>query len=42
MVVSGLPLTPSGNFMVSTSLFVALSLVGYLFAFKRTAAVQLS
>jgi DHA1 family bicyclomycin/chloramphenicol resistance-like MFS transporter len=42
MVVSGLPLTPSGNFMFSTSLFVALSLVGYLFAFKRTAAVQLS
>jgi DHA1 family bicyclomycin/chloramphenicol resistance-like MFS transporter len=37
MVVSGLPLAPSGNFMVSTSLFVALSLVGYWFAFEKTA-----
>jgi MFS transporter, DHA1 family, multidrug resistance protein len=39
MVVSGLPLTPSGSFMVSTGLFVALSLVGYWFAFQKTAAL---
>ncbi|WP_164557878.1 multidrug effflux MFS transporter [Massilia atriviolacea] len=42
MVVSGLPLAPSGNFMISTALFVALSVAGYLFAFRRGAAVQAS
>jgi DHA1 family bicyclomycin/chloramphenicol resistance-like MFS transporter len=41
VVVSGLPFLPSENFMASTGLFVSLSVVGYLFVFKRTVAVPL-
>lgn len=41
MVVSGLPFQPSANFTISTSVFVALSFVGYLFASRKTLSVQL-
>lgn len=40
MLVSGLPFQPDANFMVSTGCFVALSLVGYLLAFKRSPQVR--
>lgn len=42
MVVSGLPFLPSGNFMLSTFVFIALSCVGYVFASKKTLSMQLS
>lgn len=35
VLVSGLPFQPGTNFMVSTALFVLLSLAGYRFAFRR-------
>jgi DHA1 family bicyclomycin/chloramphenicol resistance-like MFS transporter len=42
MVVSGLSFKPSENFLISTLVFVALSLVGYLFVSRKTFSVQLS
>ena len=36
MLVSGLGLQPSGNFMLTTSIFIALSLVGAGLAFKKS------
>ncbi|WP_225870027.1 MFS transporter [Glaciimonas sp. PCH181] len=42
MVVSGLSFNPSGNFMITTFAFVALSLVGFLLAFKKTLLTHLN
>ena len=42
MVVSGLSFQPSTNFTISTFVFVALSLIGYLFASRKALAMQLS
>ena len=41
MVVSGLPMSPNVNFMVSTTLFVLLATIGYGFAFKRQITQEL-
>jgi DHA1 family bicyclomycin/chloramphenicol resistance-like MFS transporter len=40
LVVSGLPFKPSGNFVVTTFAFVALSLVGFRFAFRHSPALR--
>lgn len=42
MVVSGLSFAPSANFTISTFAFIALSLMAYMFAARKTQLMQLS